>query len=101
MAGGNNFLQLSYTFFKESFIPISGNAFSSPKEQYCFLFRAFFPAGENYREAYWLFKTLITAISNHSSIFLDIRVNGSSFPSNRNVFLNKFSIPANGNRFSL
>ena len=30
--GGNHFLLLSHTFFKEHFIPISGNAFVSPKE---------------------------------------------------------------------
>ena len=30
--------------------------------------------------------------------FLDIAVNGSRFSSNRNVFLNEFSIPASGNR---
>ena len=35
-------------FFKESFIPISGNEFFSPKEQHCVLFRAFFPASEKH-----------------------------------------------------
>ena len=32
LASGNHFLSLSHIFFKESFIPISGDAFFSPKE---------------------------------------------------------------------
>ena len=48
LASGNYFLPLSHIFFKESFIPISGNEFFSPKEQHCVLFRAFFPASEKH-----------------------------------------------------
>ena len=32
LASGNHFLSLSHIFFKESFIPVSGDAFFSPKE---------------------------------------------------------------------
>ena len=58
---------------KKSFIPISESAFFSPKEQYCVLFRAFFPTSENhflnYRKSY--LEPLLKP--------LDIPVNGSSF----------------------
>ena len=44
LASENHFPLLSQIFFKESFIPVGGNAFFRPKEQYRFLFKAFFPA---------------------------------------------------------
>ena len=56
LASGNHFLPSSQIFLKESFIPVSGNAFFNPKKRVCFLFRAFFHARGNrcfnYREAY-------------------------------------------------
>ena len=81
LAGENNFIPLSHIFFKEAFIQISGNAFSSPKEQFCFLVRTFFSAGENhflnYEEAY--LKPLFLQLATIFLDFLDIIVNGSSF----------------------
>ena len=56
LASGNHFFPWSHIFFKKSFIPISRSDLFSPKEWYCFSFRAFFPASENrflnYGEAY-------------------------------------------------
>ena len=102
LAIGNHFLPLSLIFFTESFIPVSGNAFFSPKEQY-FLFRAFLPASENhylnYTEAY--LKPLLLLLATIFLNSLNNPVNGRNFPSNRNVFLIEFSIPASGNRLSV
>ena len=103
LASGNHFVPLSHIFFKKSFIPTSGNVFFCSKERHCFLFRAFFPARQNhysnYREAY--LKPLLLLLATIFFDFLDVPVNGSSFPSNRNLFLNEFFIPANGNRHSV
>ena len=87
---GNHFLPLSHIFFKESFIPI-------------FLLKAFFPASENhylnYCETY--LRPLLPLLKTIFFDYLDIPVNGSSFSSKRNVFLNEFSIPARGYQLSV
>ena len=78
LARGNHFVSLFHIFPKESFIPIGGNV------KYCFLFRAFFPAGENqylnYRETY-LKVLLVTIFFFFFALFylLDIPVSESSF----------------------
>ena len=82
LASRNQFLSMTQIFFKESFIPVSGNAFFSPKEKLLFfiLFRAFFPAIRNclnYREAYS--KLLLLLLATIFFYFLDIPVNGNSF----------------------
>ena len=102
LASGNYFLPLSHVFFKESFIPISGNAYFCPKEQNCLLFKAFFSASEkhylNYREAFSKPLLLLLATMRIFWILLSME---AVFPSNRNVFANEFSILGGGNRLSV
>ena len=65
-----------------SFVPISWNAFFSPKGYYCFLFRALFPASENhylnYRKAYLKPSLLLLAIMFFVEFF-DFPINGNGF----------------------
>ena len=97
LASGNHFLPLSQIFFKEFFIPASGNTFFSLEEKVLFfLLRTLFSASGNhylnYREAYLKLLSLLLATIFFD--FSDISANVSSFFSSRNEILNKFSIPA-------
>ena len=101
LTNGNHFLPLSQILFKESFIQISGNAFFSPNEWYCFLFSAFFPASKNhyYRKPY--LKSLLLMLATIFFDFLDIPSMEAVSSSNSNLFLNLFSISASGNQLSV
>ena len=95
------FLQCLRYFSRSPSSRLVGMYFSVQKK-YCFSFRAFFPASGNhylnYRVAY--LKLLLVLLVAIFFDFSDIPVIGSSFSLIRNVFLNKFSIPAGGNRFA-
>ena len=102
LVSGNHFLPLSQIFFTEFFIPDSGNTFFSTKDSE-FLFRVFFPASGihylNYREA--CLKLLLLPFATilfDFQMFLSI---SAVFSSRRKVFVCEFSIPTNGNRFSV
>ena len=98
LASGNHFLPLSQIFFKKFFFPTTGTRFFMPEEKYCFLLRTLFTAGGNhylnYREAYSKLLSLLLATIFFD--FLDVSAKAVF-----HVFLNKFSIPARGIRFSV
>ena len=80
-----------------------GIHFSVQKKKYCFLLITFFPAGRthylNHRETY--LKLFALPLATIFFNFSDISANASFSLCRRNVFLNKFSVPAGGNRFSV
>ena len=98
LASGICFLSMSQIFLKDSFVPCLWEMhFSIKKKKQCFLFRAFFLASGNQLQRS-LFKTLITAISNHFIWFFRYYWQWKQFfPSRWNVFLNKSSFLANRN----
>ena len=74
--------------------------FSVQKRMFCFLFRAFRSCQQPlFKLESSLVKTL--SLATVFFVFSDIPVNGSSFPSSKNVFSNEFSIHTSGNRFSV
>ena len=67
LTSGNHFLSLSQIFFKDFFIPASGNTFFSPEEKALFFTYNFFPTSGNhylnYTEAYLII--LVTVIDKN------------------------------------
>ena len=66
LASGNHFILLPQIFFKEFFIPASGNTFFSPEEKVLFFTWYFFPTSGNYylnyREVYLKLLSLFLAM---------------------------------------
>ena len=105
-AGGNSFSSQWYPFFSIVSDTFQGVLYLcqckhifSPEEKVLFFTQNFFSASGNhylnYRKAY--LKLLATMFFGLS----DIPANTSSFSVQQKVFLNKFSIPASVNRFSV
>ena len=85
--------------FEQSFIEVSGNAFSSPKNKVLLFIQSFLSCQQKrlFKLQRSLFKTLSLATIFFD--FSDAPVNRSSFSSSRNV--SEFSISASGNQFSV